>query len=1067
MTEGTASPLPAIEDALEQAAHLDLTRTQRETLGKLREFFMQHETRVGHILLGSRQGRWSARDMRRMEWLIEREFDDPATIRNMLLVLRTVVSSWAMRHLQAVAFPRIPVLPQYAKNPIPDDLARRLCRYREWRHWLDHWLEGGSANDSVRYRPIETPVPAVVSAILYGGLCSRESVIALVRAMRDLLTHTSAANQGCFVDLRLTLPRTHITEYRAWQPDPVTTCLLLRTAPSAVDALLAPTDPALPDCGPNDREIAHRLSALIHDAIMQNPINNAKCQLGGMSALLRAAQAVISVHLPPILASYASRKIVAYSVPMETIRRVTALDWYDNPYYAADDPPRASSRLPRRPENPHIEAEIIPDWLTDLRAKLRSKDREHLRTACSTLANDSSHSPLSRRIADFTLALLTQRSQADKLRSVRSIRATVLEVAISISPFLPDGNDPAELSSEQLEQLYTLALLSRGGSEDATSRKARITRALRAFDYYLRSRCDQSAHRQSVLRGGPMEILGAVDVNLLAPDEYAQVLDRIDQDFELRKSPQRLKIVRLLVILGYRCGLRRLEALHMKMRDLLFANMDDPAGDVELLIRPSESHRLKSNHARRRLPLHILLDPEELAELKAWHSERTCQHLVQPSNYLFGLREHGEVAAVLPQTIFHTIHAILREVTRTGNSTHPMHFHHLRHGFCTFSFLRLMLDDLADSSQALSAFPWLAKLVQQPIAERLYRHRFPTRKHAYLIAGFMGHGSPSTSMIYTHCLSWLLPVFLSQSALTQPAPETLAMATGVSSRTLSRWVERCNGEPVWKPLWEWRVRNYSPLIDPVVAKGLKEVPPTVTGWMEPIERFLCEMDYPHESVAEAASLHGVDPTLAEVWLRRSNSLHQMRSSTGTIRHRFERLSDAQQGDIGHCPRRPTHRKDVEIIERYAPLLEQLAADPVRRVDLIEGLDAYVHAVWLTRDYAVFHHPDTDGPCAARFLRFLRALNLPLRDIRFLRFQPRSREDWSRQWRASLGLTKYATFEFCTPPNRDAAATASWLAIEPRFHFLQTSNVESPGLAGFRYLLVLGYIAFEATSDQEN
>ncbi len=1064
MTELHSEPPPAAENALLQTAHLDLTSSELRALQKLHDFLLQHDCQVGLILLGSGNGTWKARDMRRLESLIAKEIGDPATIRRLLLVLRKVVSAWAMRHLHALAFPRIPVLPRYARNPISSDFAHLLCRYREWQRWLDRWLGDDSWKNPDRYRPIATPVPVVASAILYGGLCSIPSIVALVRAMQDVLARASASNRELFVDLHLTLPRTSVTEYRAWQPDPVTICLLLRTDPIAVHSLLAPPDPTLPDSAPSDREIADRLKELFRNTLRDHPIKNIKCHLGGIHALLEAARTVASVQLPPLIASYARREIVSYSVPMETIRRIAGLDWYDNPFYAHEKATHTSFQSSLRPDVRLSAAESIPDWVTALRSATRGKTRQQLRAEFTVLVGDSSHTPLERRIVDFALALLTQRNQSDNLRSLHSLRNTVLEVAISISPFLPDGNDPAELSSEQLEQMYALALLSRAGDTDSTSRKFRVTAALREFDRYLRSRFDTPARKQSVLSLGPMEVLGAVDANFLAPSEYAQVLERIDQDFKLRRNPQRLKMVRLLVILGYRCGLRRLEALHMKICDLLFSDIEDVASNAELLVRPSESHRLKSSNAKRRLPLHILLTQAEMAELKAWYEERIRQRGVQPSDYLFGNRDSHEDLEVLPQTVFEAIHAILQEVTRTRDAASPVHFHHLRHGFCTFNLLRLMLSGTPDHPDVLRSFPWLTVMLQEPIAENLYRHRLPTRKHAYLIASLMGHGSPSTSMIYTHCLSWLLPVFLTRSTLMRPNPETLALATGVSAKTRKRWAEQANSEPPWKHLWDWRIRNHAPLIASKAIHRPEEVPLT-TSWIELTERFLHEMDAPQQTVAGTASVCGVDPKLAEAWLQRADLLRELRSSTGDLRHRFEPLADSDQGVTGYCPRRPLHRTELDILARYAPLLEQMATDPARASLLRNALSAYVHAVWLTRDYALFHHPETDGPRARYLLDLLLALNLPLRDIGFLRFQPPSGDGWSRRWRQSLGLTAYVRFEIRKPPNPDAPSTASWLAIEPRFHFREAPSVKSPGLAGFRYLLILGYIAFGTSPKQ--
>ena len=116
-------------------------------------------------------------------------------------------------------------------------------------------------------------------------------------------------------------------------------------------------------------------------------------------------------------------------------------------------------------------------------------------------------------------------------------------------------------------------------------------------------------------------------------------------------------------------------------------------------------------------------------------------------------------------------------------------------------------------------------------------------------------------------------------------------------------------------------------------------------------------------------------------------------------------------------------------------------------------------MWATKDFAPFHHPDRDSVRARRFLDLLLAMKLQLRDIGFVRFNHGPKAGWSRRWRETLGQSKYITFEIRTSQSKDSKASASWLAIEPRFHFRDDPMVLSPGLAGFRYLMVMGYIAF--------
>jgi integrase len=1074
MTKTAALPLPPRGNALEQTSYLDLSPGQSRVLENLKEFLKHHDSRVGRVLLGLEGGRWAAKDMRGLESMMLKNIDDPKALSRMLRVLRKVVAGWAMRHVQAVAFPRIPVLPHYARNPISPDLARLLSRYQEWKKWLDQWLEENGAENPDRYHPIATPVPAIVSAVLYGGLCSIACVVALVRAMNNVLANSSASKQRFYLDLHLSLPRTSDTEYRAWQPDPISTCLFLRTDPSAVCNLLAPPDSTLPDFGPSDGIITGRLRELFKETLVKHPRINSGVSMGSIHGLIEAAQTVAYLELPPIVACYAGRGLVSHSVPMPVIRRTTHQDWYENPFQAPRIAPRAFEQPHKKQPVSEQFAEFPPDWLEPLRLKMRSTNLKEFAIGVNSLKNDLTQSPLVRRLADFAQALLTQRNRSNKLRPLSVIRRTVREAAMGIGPFLADESDPVDLSCEGLEHLYELALANRTGSESTASGRNRAKGALRDFDAYLKVCYGKSAREDSLL-GGPVEILGAVDANFITPTEYNKVLDRIDRDISLRQNPARLRIVRLLVNLGHRAGLRRLEALHIKIRDVLLEKVGtDLLGPAELLVRPSESHRLKSNNAKRRLPLEILLSPNELGELKEWYADRTSQSGVKTSDYLFGNVDGIDDFDVLPQTVFKTINGFLQEVTNTRDTAKPVHFHHLRHGFCTLGLLRFLTSpEMTDIPDCLPGCEGLMEWLQSDevfAPAKLYRQHLPlpTRKLAYLMSGLMGHGSPATSMTYTHCLSWLLPALLAQSATMHPKEKTFAMATGVSAKSKERWAKRANGAPVWGHLWDWRARNHTPPAGSMIGKAADKMlrSPDSTNWIEPIERFLHEMDFPGQSVAGAANLCGVDEASAEEWRGRADYLrNKLKSRTGDPRHRFElaknHISSADEGIFGHCPVKPLHATELEIVSRYAPILQQLGANASTRNLLEAGLSVYVHAVWSTKNFALFHDPDTDGPRARQFLDLLLALKLQLRHVSFLRFKHQPKMGWSGRWRESLGQSKYVTFEICNPPNKDSDGCASWLALQPRFCFEEDPLVLGPGLAGFRYLMTLGYIAFGA------
>ena len=89
------------------------------------------------------------------------------------------------------------------------------------------------------------------------------------------------------------------------------------------------------------------------------------------------------------------------------------------------------------------------------------------------------------------------------------------------------------------------------------------------------------------------------------------------------------------------------------------------------------------------------LEEDELKALYSWKHKRIEDGLLTEYPHLFAVpsrNERGEtvIAQLSVQKLIEALHEALRRAT--GDRT--MHYHHLRHSFATWTFLRLMLSDL-------------------------------------------------------------------------------------------------------------------------------------------------------------------------------------------------------------------------------------------------------------------------------------------------------------------------------------------------------------------------------------
>ena len=1070
----TSSAEPLSTNVFDDPSLLNLTRRQsKDVLPALLEFLTEFQPRVGQILSGIESGKWTRRNLRHLERLVIQNAPDSQTQRGFLRVLRKACAFWVVRERSNLALPRIPVLVPEQKNPFRHNFVKMLERYAGWKHVLELWLRTLAAIDTEQHNASAPAIEIlVVSAVLYGGLHNIPSLLALLRAVPEADSRTFCVDGRMHVELSLSWRGIKDVEFRRWQPDPLTATLWSRIRRETLRDLFQPLIVDGVEASVPDKELTKRLDVLLRSAMERTAVSDPTF-LGGISRLLQAAQTAAYIELPPILAAYAGRKLVSHSLQRSALRRLSK-----ESIPSVVDPPLSSKSTLENDEScslappSRVPEDLEPPWLIELRELMCAATIADLRSDLVKAALSSQTSPFAKRMADFCDSLAAVRTAGGKMRTTDSAKAIVIELARSIGPFV-NPQDPADLSTEALETVYMQMIESTGvlpdgaavsdGLPSVSKRRRDLSRAIMEFHRYMMARHNKEPIEDMGLLSAQAGLV-RVNANPLTLEDYIATLDEIDNTWP-DDFPERKRIARILVILCFRCGLRRLEALHLFIEDLLLGAY------VELLIRPSEMRKVKSRNAKRRLALLALLTKDELKEILAWRDARvdevrarrktrTSDEASQTPDFLFA--SERENLAVVPQSIIEQINLILIKVT--GDKT--MHLHQLRHSFATWTWLRLMLADMENPPDLFPHLEMTTAWLREGSAFRkaIYLHEWPTRKHAYLVAELLGHGSPFTSVEhYIHLVDWLLAAHLERSPLMHPKDALIKLASGTRRSTLQRW--ESNGQPMAVPLKLWSNRtSKQPTVKESEPPRVQSVQTATTVW--PLYDFLRTADTVDRPREEVFKRFGFDERAGCGFLERVLYLRDLPSGNSGSRPPMEEvipdLRNPQQKRVLACPRRPDQAPDKQVIEHFSPRLATLACE---RPELVrDALDCYVHRVWHSRGGIVVLHSPAEANEALAYIEFLTELGIARKDIRWFSFRKAERSRHLAEWKRILGLNRHNAIERLRPPNDKADSAEAWFGIAPRLDgYVDATNLKNPGAFGFRFLMLMGFIAFGRSS----
>lgn len=930
----------------------------------------------------------------------------------------------------------------------PIRFNRYVVLYKDVVSALSESLKQPNCSDDVKRGQI------LLSSVLYGGLLSVDGLYGLL---------VNSSRSPCVVNsqnvwsLDLKASEYSYSESRLWYPDILTETLLLKSQLSEIETITS-----------QKREMKKKITSLIQEVFSNLPVS-VKKMLAIKKVNLTTLLNVVSVHyeqfVPSFVVRYCHREFISHSLKPSALNRLAGCCVLDDGLGKSYLPVRStwgpSDQYLSLSSDTNLmgntseqeEDDQAASWTWVEKHIKQSDSKESLEHDISVLLkNDTELEPVQKLVLMWGAHLASVGSNDFTNLQTKRIAYMMRSVGSRLSG-LVQKDDMSLYSSEDLEGLYEDLL----GTVSSAGLKRKLASMLDRFQKYL-----ENYHYVDAIDS--IEVFGIqnsplpVDANVLLVDEYLNVLKTLEGIDELDLSPEVNVVIRLILILGYRCGLRQSEGLKLRVEDI---QGDE---DCYLLIRPHHYRRLKTNNAKRHFKLSHFLSHGELLLFRRWVNKRREQLASGESSspFLFACASKG-FNCINADLVFPVIHKVMRAVC--GDDS--LRYHNLRHSFATLTLLKLMNEESCQLSiyeQHPETQNWLADNVA--FKHYLYASQDPTRRHLYALSILMGHASPETTLEhYIHCMDYLVRFSIEKRII--PTAEMLSDASGQSLTTIYRWLR--DGADGYRLGLHKKYKKTLPQPNQAVFSAaisnfrLELIANNTVRKFDDCRKILFKLiqspvlkidEYKQYDVLSEQT--GVNASEIKKWERNLLSLlglDRHKITSGGVENGSRRINlERYQNEMLPLPAKPRnididHNAYIEVVDRLQIMAKE---DPVKLQALLKGFSKHTQK----RNY-LFRF--TDIASAEPVIDALSALTIDKVSLSFtlLHGQKQSDNNVKRvcipYWRMGLKLSKKCIF---TPrlANCDAkAGEFGWLGI----NLVNTETGKA--IEGLRYAFAMMYV----------
>lgn len=907
-------------------------------------------------------------------------------------VFRQYVIAGKELDLWSFNIPKAVILAPREKNPINPERFNLLPKSKLWQEAFHAAVRDVNDEDEDLIWGL-----LLLSAVLYGGLINSQLLIAFIKSILGTERYHLGKR---YLDLKPTWQGHEEVEYRRWFFDPLTELISVKYQKKL---RVADTSDI------SSKWIIKRVNKALARHLPKQELPS------GITDFLDAVSVRYSLRLPSFLVSYAERKSLSHSLQVSAWERLSKAGTLTQEHGEINL--SQWQKTIKIDDSDEVLSFFYDKKLAEIRSCLKTDRADIARRNLTLLMGDKEHTDYYYLLSDWLKSLLGKDGRRAPLK-VSTLRGYLSSIGRRLAEVF-NQQSLSLMQAEELEDVYTIVL----DSLESRGLRRKVAKVILQFHLFIADKYqvpEIQYHQTLGVSNSPIP----VDANLIWVDEYYQVLTFIEKSNLIEIHPDLSEIAQLLFTLGYRCGLRRMEALKLRIVDFQNGNK------AHLIVRPHHDRRLKTKNSQRLIPLYALLTEDELNRLEHWRAKRVKQEVHSSnSEYLFAIPSKN-FDSVPQDLVFPILHTAMRTVTGDVN----LRYHHLRHSFGSLTLLKLMATDYGAPIHFFEKMPKQKSEIERSseFRNQLLPVLGSSRKYLYAVGRLLGHSGPDISLEhYLHVLDILL--YQQVQLACSPSNELLIAASPLPVSTSYRQLAHGVDEFVGR-----------------VNKRYELVPDMKISKSAPKSSFITDSTH-EESVEQEA-----DKELNETWqmlymyFEHNSSVQYLteryKLNKSTVLTRIEQSKwlniKNSLGQKVSYPSKPIKKVDVKLLKPLAYATSKLRAeDPLVYQN---GLLIYRDNYWVSEQQPVFKANEA----AKEYLGFLYRLGLSSADIdlTILTGTPKVDESISyKYWKSLSTRTKAFEFDFERGKNKMCYG---------EYGFLRVKIINEKGLATPAYRFVM-------------